>query len=173
MCQAVKKIPKEIHKFKPNQVPDHPGNSFTVEVIKIAKKNIVIVVDNFSGFNSTTFSDTEKSKDLLQALVQTIYPFKTSDPINVRVDQAPGFRKLMRNKSDLSELCIQLEFCEAKNKNALAIVDRKINELEVEFKKITSSPNMVNMNYWTKAIAIVNEKVQHQGLRDTLKKKTS
>ena len=37
-CQAVKDIPEEIHEFEPNQAPDHPGKSFTVDVLKCCKR---------------------------------------------------------------------------------------------------------------------------------------
>ena len=50
LCQSVAKIPKEIHKFEPNQVPDHPGKSFTVDILRHARKFIIVAVENKTKF---------------------------------------------------------------------------------------------------------------------------
>ena len=133
LCQSIKHIPKDIHEFEPNQIPDHPGHAFTVDVIKHAKKNILIAVENFSSFISTCFIPTEKSQDLIEGIIKTIFPIKSTWS-SIRIDQAPGFRKLLKDKVSTTELGIELNLGEAKNKNALAIVDKKIGELEKEIK---------------------------------------
>ena len=128
LCQSVKDIPEEIHEFEPNQVPDHPGKSFTVDVLKCCKKNILVAVENFSGFTSTCFIKSEKNQDLLEGIINTVHPFKSSSLSTIRVDQAPGFRKAMKQQANLKELGIDLIPGEAKNKNAPAIVVKKIKE---------------------------------------------
>ena len=45
----------------------------------------------------------------------------------------------MKDKVSISELGMELNAGEAKNKNALAICDKKIQELEQEIKKLRSS----------------------------------
>ena len=164
LCQAAKKIPKEIHNFDANVMPEHPGKSFTDDVMKILKKNVVVTCDNFLGFISTTFSPTENSKDLLDSLILTIFPFRSSSSATVRIDQAPGFRKLIKKETDMTELGLVLEPGEAKNKNALAIVDKKISELQEEIKKVCKVPNTIDVATLAKATAAVNEKIRHQGL---------
>ena len=163
LCQSVSKIPREIEDFKPNQMPSHPGMSFTVDILKMNKKNIMVTVDNFSGFVNTMFINSEKAEDLLEGLLLTTSPLRSSLTANIRVDQGPGFRKLFRSKSSLAELNIALELGEVKNKNALAIADKKMKELEDEIRKIANSAG-VNVKILTKATTIVNEKIRHQGL---------
>ena len=102
-------------------------------MIKHAKKNILIAVENFSSFISTCFIPTEKSQDLIEGIIKTIFPIKSTWS-SIRIDQAPGFRKLLKDKVSTTELGIELNLGEAKNKNALAIVDKKIGELEKEIK---------------------------------------
>ena len=163
LCQAVKHIPKEIHEFEPNVIPEHPGKTFTIDVIKHAKKNILVAVENFSGFISTCFITSEKSKDLVEGIIKTIFPIKSAIS-SVRVDQAPGFRKLMKEKVSMTELGIDLIPGDAKNKNALAIVDKKINELEKEIKKIACFNNVRTVKILAMAAKIVNEKIKNQGM---------
>ena len=92
-------------------------------------------------------------------------PYKASSLSRIRVDQAPGFRKLFRQKSDLSDLGIDLEMGEAKNKNSLALVDRKIRDLEDEMKKLAPSNNVIDVRILAKATSVVNEKNVNKGNR--------
>ena len=54
-CTSIKSIPMEVYEYKQNVVPDHPGKSFTVDVMKECKKAVVVAADNFSGYITTTF----------------------------------------------------------------------------------------------------------------------
>ena len=94
LCQSVAKIPKEIHIFTANQMPEHPGTSFTVDILRMFKKIIMVSTENFSGFLTTTFLASEKADFLLEGLIQTVLPFKTSLPtlVTIRTDRAPGFK---------------------------------------------------------------------------------
>ena len=164
LCCSVAKIPKEIETFKPNVMPDHPGKSFTVDILKMNKRNVMVTVENFSGFISTTFVDTEKTDDLLEGILLTTSPLRSSfsSKIHIRVDQAPGFKSLAKQKKELDDLGIDLELGNAKNKNAVAIVDKKIKELNDEIKKLSNT--VIDFKILSKATSIVNEKVRHQGL---------
>ena len=40
MCQSVAKLPEEIHTFQPNVMPNHPGQAFTIDILRMCgKKN--------------------------------------------------------------------------------------------------------------------------------------
>ena len=164
LCQSIAHIPKEIEAFKANEIPDHPGKGFTIDILKHAKKLVVVTVDNFSGFLSTCFVKSEDHEHLLEGIIQTVTPFKASTMSTVRVDQAPGFRKLMKNQANLLNIGIKLEFGEVKNKNSLAIVDRKMAEIRQEIRKLAPSNNVLDIRILAQATAIVNEKVRHSGL---------
>ena len=163
LCQSVAKIPTEIHQFQPNQIPNHPGKAFTIDILRFASKLIVVSTENFSGWISTQFIDSEKHDQLLEGIIQTVTPYKASSLSRIRVDQAPGFRKLFKQNSDLTDLGIDLELGEAKNKNALALVDRKMRELEDEIKKIAPSNNVINVRMLARATSVVNEKDVNKG----------
>ena len=146
LCLSVAKIPKEIETFKPNEIPDHPGQAFTVDILRMDKRKILVAVENFSGFISTAFICSEGANDLVNGIIQTVSPFRSSITTSIRVDQAPGFKSLMKDSAALKELNITLELGCAKNKNALSLVDRKIQELEIEIKKISGNEKNLSDN---------------------------
>ena len=164
LCQSVAKIPEEIHSFKANKMPDHPGQAFTVDILRMAKKNIVVAVENFSGFVSAVFANSEKQDDLLDGIISAVTPFQSLSLAQVRVDQAPAFKAIFKKQAELRDLHIELELGECKNKNALALVDRKMQEIELEIKKYAPNKNRINVKILAKAVSVVNEKIRHQGL---------
>ena len=135
LCQSLSEVPREIQEFKPNQVPDHPGKEFTVDILKLHGKIIAVATDNFSGFLSTAIIKSEKHDSLLEGIILTTTPFRASNLAKIRVDQAPGFRKLTTKKLDLEEMGIMIDLGEVKNKNALALMDRKMRDKEVNTSK--------------------------------------
>ena len=163
-CTSIKSIPMEVYEYKQNVVPDHPGKSFTVDVMKDCKKLVVVAADNFSGFITTTFVDSEKEVDLRDGIIKTITPFMASSLSRIRVDRAPGFAKLSTKAATLAELGIDMELGECKNKNALAIVDQKIKELRAAIKKISPSHTVLNQMTLSKATTTVNESIRHHRL---------
>ena len=137
-------------------MPNHPGQAFTVDILKMSKKMVTVAVDNFSGFVSTTFTQSEKHEDLLEGIITTVS--------QIRVDQAPGFKALFKKNANLKDLGIEIELGESKNKNKLALADKKMQELEIEIKKAAPNPNVINVRILARATAVVNEKIRHQGL---------
>ena len=164
LCTSVKTIPHEVHEYDTNTVPDHPGHAFTVDVMRECKKLVLVAVDNFSAYVSTTFIESEKEAALRDGIVATITPFMASSLAKIRVDRAPGFSSLAGEKETLQKLGIELELGHAKNKNSLAIADQKIKELRLALKKISPSTNVLNQTCLSKATTIINESIRHHRL---------
>ena len=164
LCTSTKPIPKEIHRYKANIVPDHPGKSFTVDVLRDCSKYVLVAVDNFSGFISTTFIPGEGAEQLRNGIVRTITPFMASSINRIRVDRAPGFGKLANQTKTLASIGIDIELGDAKNKNALAIVDQKIKELRGALKKVSPHHDILNELVLAKATTSVNETIRHHKL---------
>jgi len=162
-CISLKKIPKMIDCFTPNDVPKGPGFNFTIDVLKIDKKLVMVSVENFSGFVITAFVASESAADLETGIFSTILPFKSGNSTHIRVDQAPGFAKLHKSskQSNLQSVGIQISLGEQKNKNAVAIVDQKIKELEEELRKDTRVLDTLKLQ---KATIRVNEKIRKENL---------
>ena len=164
LCMSTSTIPKEVHTFKANIVPDHPGQSFTVDIMRDCSKFVMVAADNFSGFISTTFIGSESAEELRDGIIRTITPFMASSLNRIRVDRAPGFGKLANQKEVLAALGIDMELGEAKNKNAIAIVDQKIKELRSALKKICPRSDILNQLCLAKATTTVNEIIRHHKL---------
>ena len=71
---------------------------------------------------------------------------------------------LSSRTNELKELGLALDLGEAMNKNSTALVDRKMQELEAEIKKLSPSHNFISSKMLAKATAVVNEKIRNQGL---------
>ena len=69
----------------------------------------------------------------------------------------------LRPPSNVSFHWTGYELSNAKNENAVALVDKKIEELEDEIKKLSTN-SIINLHKLSKATNFVNEKVRHQGL---------
>ena len=115
--------------------------------MKTNKKAILIGVKNFSGFVVSTIIPSESKQDLVDGIIAIIRSFMSPHQSTVRVDQAPGFKSILKNKSvDLTEIGIILEGGNVKNKNSVAVVDRKIQELQKEIKLCAPADNVINTN---------------------------
>ena len=163
LCQSIVKLPTKITEFQPNEIPSHPGEAFTLDIMKLHKKNIIVATENFSGFLSTQIIPSEKRDDIIEGIISTVTPFMDSD-VSIRVDQAPSLKSLIKKPADLSELGITLQPGETKNKNALALVDRKMQELQKEIKLCAPSHNVINAKILAKATLVVNSRVRGSGL---------
>ena len=164
LCTSVEPIPDEIHQFSHNTVPDHPGESFTIDVMRENKKLVLVAVDNFSAYVATTFIASEKEEDLRDGVLSTVTPFMANSLTKIRVDRAPGFTKMAGQKEVLQRLGIDMELGHAKNKNSLAMVDQKIKELRMALKRVSPSPNVLNQACLSRATTIINEKIRHHKL---------
>ena len=125
---------------------------------------VLVAVDNFSAYMSTTFIKSEKEKDLRDGILSAVTPFMASSLSKIRVDRAPGFTKMSTQKKTLDDLGIDIEHGNAKNKISLAIADLKIKELRQALKRISPSPNVLNQTCLSRATTIVNEKICHHKL---------
>ena len=163
-CASLRSLPTEKFKFKENIVPNHPGEAFTVDVLREAGKIIIVAACNFSGYLSTAIIQSERTEDLTNGIVTTVLPFKSTSLATIRVDRAPGFNRLANQTETLAELGIVLQQGEAKNKNSCAIVDERMRELRKALRAVSPSTNVVNLKTLAKATAVVNERIRHYGM---------
>ena len=130
--------------------------------MKECKKLVLVAVDNFSSYMCTTFINSEQRPDLRDGIIKTITLFMASS--RIRVDRAPGFSRMANQTEALANMGIDLELGNAKNKNAIAIVDQKIKELRQTLKRISPSSNVLNQLCLSKATTLVNESIRHHKL---------
>ena len=91
----------------------------------------------FSGFTTAVMIPDETKEMLQQAMIQAITPIRNSPQILVRSDNAPAFKSLSQSSTPvLIDNGIHLQLGHEANKNCNSIVDKMIQELELELKKI-------------------------------------
>ena len=136
ICLSVAKLPKAFHEMKPNEMPSHPGSHVNLDILQRAKQKILVCTDMFSTFTTAAFIQAETRDILEQAIVQVITPMRHSPVISARTDNAPAFKSLHKNVSPtLQENGITVVLGADANKNSNAVVDKVIQELEIELKK--------------------------------------
>ena len=136
-----------------------------IDVLKREKQLILVNIDMFSSFVTSCFIDSEKTDDLIKAIIQITTPIRRSPNIVIRVDRAPAFTSLASSPNPLLEdLGIKLELADHENKNANCVVDKSINELEVEIKKLSPDGEMLRLSDLAQATFALNNKIRKRGL---------
>ena len=135
LCLAADNLIKEPPNFSSETIPSHPGSNFVADVMKHSKQNILVAVDDATGYVLTCVVKSEQAPDLAQGLAQLILPFRLGPQAVVRVDSARGLVKASTSPL-LTKFNINLDVGDSKNKNSCAIVDKAIQELEMELKRL-------------------------------------
>ena len=135
------------------------------DVLRRAGQKIVVNTDMFSGYTTACFSETENRDDLADALVQVVTPIRNSAIVAVRIDQAPAFHSLAKNKSEILETNgIVLDLADDVNKNSNCIVDKKIKELEEELKRLSPEGDKIDLGQLALAVTMLNNRTRNQKL---------
>ena len=161
LCKALSSVPSSIDTFSTTPVAKHPYRQCSADVIKRAKQCILVVTDGLTQHTSTTMIKTEKSEDILKGIVRAVLPFKPSSlQTRIKVDTAPGLSSLIKNPKKLLQQDIVLEAGRTKNKNKVAQVDRRIQELEAEIRKMSPELDLITEDTLAKATKVVNDKIR-------------
>ena len=165
ICLSFKKFPKELEHYSPKLFPDHPGTIMNADIVKRADQLILVNIDLFSSYVTTCFAESEKAEDLSVALIQAVTPIRSSHPVLIRVDKAPGLKKLASSShSLLGDVGINLEVADDGNKNSNCSVDKVICELEIELRKLSPDGHKINTAQLAQATMCLNKKVRNRNL---------
>ena len=161
MCISIASLPKAIHQFSPNSMPSHPGSHMNVDVIRRSNQKIIVCADMFSSFTTAAIINGETRENLEHALISIVTPIRNAPKILIRTDNAPAFKSLVVNPSAiLSENGIMLELGHDANKNSNAIVDKIIQELEYEIKKLAPGGEAISEGRLGHAVTILNSRAR-------------
>ena len=136
-----------------------------VDIICRASQKVLVCTDMFSASTTAVIVPAETREALEHGLVQVITPIRHSPSILVRADKAPAFKSLAKNLSPiLKENGIVLELVHDANKNSNAVVDKVIQELELELKKLSPEGVKLSVGRLGHAVTILNNRVRSHGL---------
>jgi len=113
-----------------------------------------------TSFTQTKLIQSEQKEDLRTELMSLVYPFRTNQPVTIRVDPHLSFLSLREDKI-LKEHEISLEIGQEKNVNKNSVAERSIQELEEEVKKISPNSSAINDMELIKATHALNSKIRH------------
>ena len=165
VCTSLARFPKELEQYNPQLVPLHPGSHMNIDVMQRAGQKILVNCDLFSGFTTACITDTEQREDMICAILCTVTPIRHCATVQVRVDRAPTLRSLAVNPDEqLQSNGIILEPGEHYNKNSNCSVDKKIQELELEIKRICSKETKITTGVLSQAVTNLNNRIRNQGM---------
>ena len=163
LCSSLKKLPRELFQQSTSSIPNVIGKSFSADVIRREKQKLLILIDIFSSFIVGLIIPNEQRETLQQALIQLSSNYKHVDGCSVKVDSAPGF-KALRNDTLLESIGIKLDFGRVKNKNKIPVVDKAIQDLEGEIKRLAPEGGAISTGTLAIAISHLNDRIRSNGL---------
>ena len=162
-CKANKIIPKTQPEYKPISNPDHPGIIFNADVMVRHRQKILVCRDIFSTYTTAIFIQSEKAEHLKNAIIESITPIRSNQPVMIRTDSASGFKALMKDQQ-LQQLNIMIQPTDPSNKNSVATVDNAIKELEQEIIKQAPHSSEINQYLLSACVQSLNNKIRNRGL---------
>ncbi len=135
-----------------------------VDIIKRAGQLIMVNVDLFSKFITTTLVTSERKEDLVEGIIRLVTPLRRSNYTIVRTDAAPALKSLADNPHpDLHIIGITMIIGEDFNKNKNCHVDKSIQELENELRKVDPTGKKISPTQLAQATMRVNSLIRHHG----------
>ena len=102
---------------------------------------------------------------MVRGILSLVTPIRHCSSLLVRVDRAPALKSLAENTNEeLESNGIYLDVGEHYNKNSNASVDKKIQELEAEIRRLCPSENKISSGLLSQAVTNLNNRVRNQGL---------
>ena len=128
ICVATRKFKKQTARSTEPQPPKAPGTQVNTDIIKCAVQLIIVTLDLFTNYVTTTIILAEKKEAIIDGIVNTTFSICISVNISVRTDRALALQVLALNiLSPLCSIGITLQLPnDAFNKNANCHVDRAI-----------------------------------------------
>ena len=102
---------------------------------------------------------------MVQGILNLVTPIRHCSKVQVRVDRAPALKSLAENHDqELADNGIDLELGEDLNKNSNCSVDKKIQELEAEIRRLCPKETKLTTGVLCQAVINLNNRIRNQGL---------
>ena len=163
LCTSFMKLPKEIFQHSTRPIPTMVGTLFSADVVRREGQKIFVLMDIFSMFMLAQMIPDEKGSTLQEIIVLLSANFKHPKGCTIRVDAAPGFVTLKEDKFLLS-IGINLDFGRIKGKNQNPSIDRAIQDLENEIRRLVPRAGKLSSSTLAMAVGNMNCRVRNNGL---------
>ena len=137
-CVALARFPEELDNFNPSPGPLHPGSHMNADVLRRASQYIMVNVDRFSNFVTACLTASETREDMVEAILAVVTPVRHCSRVQVRTDRARALSSLAeRPDHQLQDNGIDVVLGDHANPNKNASVDKSIQELEAELRRLS------------------------------------
>jgi hypothetical protein len=152
-CEADKPLTKEIATFTTVSDPDHPGSHYNADIIQRKSQCIFVLRDQFSCLTAACLTPDQKTETCKRAIITHVQASRARGNVEIRVDNGPAFESLsMKKDPDLEKLGISIILVDKLNKNGVASVDKAIQELEFQFRRLC--PESAELSLTTLALIV-------------------
>jgi hypothetical protein len=164
-CQSMTRL-RPTSSMAPPSSPDHPGTHMQADVMKRCGQLILVNMDLFSNYTTAAFIPSERKEDLLHGLIQVTTPIRRGELLLIRTDRAPALEALAKSPPhEMKSVNIQLVLPDAHfNKNSNAKVDKIIQELQLEIRKICPEQRVLSVSELARATCNLNNRIRKSGL---------
>ena len=165
LCSANKKFPRELDQFSPSSDISHPGSHMGTDVMRRAAQHVVVTCDRFSNFVTACIAQSESREEMIKAILATVTPIRHAAKVEVRTDRATALQSLAnRPDQQLVDNGIVLVLGEQANRNSNCSVDKSMQELEVELKKLDPEGGKITPGILSRAVTNLNDRIRGHGL---------
>jgi len=161
-CNSVKSVPSEIFTQSLSISQSSPGQVFFADILRRFRQKICVIRDVLSSFTVASIIEDETADSLRTAILLNTSIIRAPKS-TIRIDSASGFQSL-RNDTMLSDHGITLDFGHVKNKNSNCVVDKAIQELELELLKAGHSNVPITSLQLQGAVDTLNTRIRNRGL---------
>jgi len=164
-CQSVSKLKLTPTQSLPSS-PAHPGTHMQADIIKRNRQLILVNTDLFSNYTTSCFIPSEQKQDIMNGLIQITTPIRCAELVSIRTDRAPALESLAKMPPpELSQVGLSITLPENHfNKNANSKVDKIIQELQLEIRKICPDHTTLTNADLARATSILNNRIRKAGL---------
>ena len=165
-CIALKPMPETLF-HETTTPPSKFGTRYAMDVMKRNGQNLLFIVELLTQFCWIKIVDSEKARDVLQAIIETIGPHIHPEGALIRSDGAPGFQTLRNlaeeEESILSKFNIKLELGQAHHKNKNPCAELIIKEGHQAVNRL-ENPTVVTPETAVMMARHINLKIRSGGL---------
>ena len=163
-CTALSRFPKELDDFNPSPGPLHPGTHMNIDIMQRAGQSIAINCDRFSNFVTACIAHSQTRAEMINCILATVTPIRHGSRVQVRTDRARAFASLANNPDpQLVENGITVVLGDDANPNKNAAVDKMMQELEGEIKRLSPDGHKLSAGTLSQAVTNLNNRTRGHG----------
>ena len=165
LCTALARFPKQLDTFNPSPGPLHPGTHMNIDIMQRAGQSIIINCDRFSNFVTACIAHSQTRAAMIDGILATVTPIRHGSNVQVRTDKAKAFSSLATNPDpQLAENGITIILGDDANPNKNAAVDKMMQELESEIRRLSPDGNKLSAGTLSQAVNNLNNRTRGHGL---------